>query len=856
MRNTRWIYKEKGSYFKNSKYSKDILSILEERGVSGEEDIQKFINAELKDLRDPFDLKDMHKTVELILNIKKQGKSICIYGDYDVDGVTSTTVLYLVFKEMGMNVDYYIPLRDEGYGLNKEAIKEIKGRGADLIITVDCGISSVEEVEYANEIGMDIVITDHHDINNKLPEAIAVINCKRKDNKFSFDKLAGVGTAFMLALALYRKLDMEDKIYKYIDLVAIGTVADIVPLVEDNRIIVKNGLKFLENTKWRGLKCLLRKLYENSNSKEYNTYDIGFRIAPIFNAAGRLEDAKKSVRLLISEDNKECDIISYELLNNNKERKEIQENILSKVECEVENKKLFNQSSIVVAGENFHSGVIGIVASKIVDKYYKPTVILDIKKEEGIAIGSCRSIEGFNIIQALNSMKELFLKYGGHAGAAGLSIDILNIEEFTKRLNKYVEEHLGDKFLLKPIKIDKRIGISKISYDFLDELSLLEPFGFGNSMPIFSIENCTYLNLRKIGKERNHLMFNLVKNEIEIKNCVWFNAGDMYDLIGESYSLNVAFKLKMERYKNRYQYKIFVEDIKKSIEDSEYLNTEAIKNFEIYDVKFPIKTVFYTRKEISDNLNLVYNEGRIYVTDRKITVGELDEVVSYILTKGKEYFGYNFKISLEKIITTDENFNIYIKIDKYYGFETYKLKDGEIFTEIKNYLLGELNYNLFQKKILRGVFKEKENILGIYKNNRGIGILIKTISLYYKSIGKKCILVTKSNSYKRNDLENYIEISNEIKEGYDFYIYLDFKAEKYFKNSLILNKKEIEIIGFKRISDDYEKPINVEIMEEKDLIKKQDVWSKKLSRIEKINTLNKLKSGKKIFATENIKVIF
>lgn len=855
MRDTRWIYKEKGNHYKNSKYSKDILSILEERGVF-EEDVEKFINADLKDLRNPFDLKDMDRTIDLILKLREENKKICIYGDYDVDGVTSTTVLYLAFQELGINVDYYIPLRDEGYGLNKDAIKEIKSRGLDLIITVDCGISSVEEIEYANEIGMDIIITDHHDINNELPKALAIINCKRKENNFSFDKLAGVGTAFMLILGLYRKLDIEEKVYKYIDLVAIGTVADIVPLVEDNRIIVKNGLKCLEKTKWRGLKFLLRKLYENSGTREYNTYDIGFRIAPIFNAAGRLEDAKKSVKLLISEDNKECDVISYELLNNNKERKEIQENILSKVEYEVENKKIFKKRAIIVAGEGFHSGVIGIVASKIVDRYYRPTVILDIKKEEGIAVGSCRSIEGFNIIQALNSMRELFLKYGGHAGAAGLSIDVANIEEFKVRLDKYVKEHLGDKFLLKPIKIDKKIGMHKISYDFLDELSLLEPFGFGNSMPIFSLENCTYSNLRKIGKEKNHLMFNLLKNNIEIKNCVWFNAEDMYNFIGESYTLNIAFKLKMERYRSRYQYKIFVEDIKKSVEKSEYENTEVIKNIEVYDVKYPIKTVFYTRKEISDDLNLVYNEDKIYVTDRKITVGELDEVVSYILTKAREYFGYNFKISLEKIISTDENFNVYIKIERDYNFETYKLKDGEIFREIKNYLLGDLNYNLFQKKILRGIFKDKQKILGVYKHNRGIGILIKTISLYYRSIGKKCLLVTKINSYKRKELANYIDISNEIKEGYSFYIYLDAKAEKYSMNSLILSKKDIKVSGFKNIFDEYKVLDNVEIIDEEDLKTKQDIWSKKLSRREKINSLNKLKNGKKIYATENIKVLF
>jgi len=856
MRNTRWIYKEKNNEYINDKYSKNILSILEERGIFGEENIEKFLNPHLKDLRDPFTLKDMEESINIILKLKKENKRICIYGDYDVDGVTSTTILVLAFKELGIQVDYYIPLRDEGYGLNKKAIKEIKDNGADLIITVDCGISSIEEIEYANEIGMNVIITDHHEINGELPRALAVINCKRKENEFSFDKLAGVGTAFMMLLALYRRLDMEVDVYKYIDLVAIGTVADIVPLVEDNRIIVKNGLKVLGKTKWNGLKFLLRKLYENSGTREYNTYDIGFRIAPIFNAAGRLEDAKKSVELLISKDNKECDIISYDLLNKNKERKEVQESILSKVEYEIENTKLYENSSIVVAHEDFHSGVIGIVASKIVDKYYKPTVILNIKKEEGIAVGSCRSIEGFSIIQALNSMKELFVKYGGHAGAAGLTIEISKINTFKDKLDAYVHENLGDKYLLKPIKIDQKIGIHKISYDFLEELSMLEPFGFGNSTPLFSMENCSYLNLRKIGKEKNHLMLNLVKNDVQIKNCVWFGAGDMYNFIGESYLLDIAFKLKMERYKNRYQYKIFIEDVKKPVDSNEYLNMEAIKNFEIYDTKFPLKTVFYTRKEIENKLNIIYSDGKVYVTDRKVTVGELDEAISYILIKSKEYFGYNFKLSLVKIVSTDDNFNVYVEIDRDYNFETYKIKDGEIFREIKNYLIGELEYNSFQKKILKGIFKEKENILGIYKNNRGIGILIKTISLYYKSIGKKALLVTKNNFFKKEKIKNYIETSEKIENGYDFYIFLDYQLKEYIDKSLVLNKKNIKNCEFKIIEDDFEIPKNINFIEESLLINKENIWSKKLSRNEKCSTLKKIKNGKEIFATENIKVLF
>ena len=271
MRNTRWIYKENKKNYYTKKYSKDMLSILESRGITTEENIEKFINCNLSDLRNPFLLKDMEKAVDFILEKREKKETIWIYGDYDVDGITSTSLLYLAFNEIGIKTEYYIPLRDEGYGLNKHAIKEIKDNGGNLIITVDCGISSLEEVSYANELRMDMIITDHHEINNELPNAYCVINCKREDNLYDFKYLAGVGTAFMLALAIYRKLGIEDSVYKYLDIAGIGTVADIVPLVEDNRIIVKRGLEQLKRTKWNGLKTLLRKIFPDFREREYDT---------------------------------------------------------------------------------------------------------------------------------------------------------------------------------------------------------------------------------------------------------------------------------------------------------------------------------------------------------------------------------------------------------------------------------------------------------------------------------------------------------------------------------------------------------------------------------------------------------
>lgn len=851
MRNTRWIYKENKKNYYTKKYSKDMLSILESRGITTEENIEKFINCNLSDLRNPFLLKDMEKAVDFILEKREKKETIWIYGDYDVDGITSTSLLYLAFSEIGIKTEYYIPLRDEGYGLNKHAIKEIKDNGGNLIITVDCGISSIEEVSYANELRMDMIITDHHEINNELPNAYCVINCKREDNLYDFKYLAGVGTAFMLALAIYRKLGIEDSVYKYLDIAGIGTVADIVPLVEDNRIIVKRGLEQLKRTKWNGLKTLLRKIFPDFREREYDTYDVGFIIAPVFNAAGRLEDAKMGVELFTSDDNKICDELSYTLLEKNNERKNIQSDIYDIVVDEIEEKKLYEKNIIVVAHEKFHHGVIGIVASKIVDRYYKPTVIMEIKKNEGIATASCRSIEGFNIIEAINSMKELFLKYGGHAGAAGFSIPVENIEIFAERMDKFIEENLDKSYFLKPIKIDKEIQLHKISYDFLDEISKLKPFGFGNQMPLFAMKNCTTSNLRKIGKDQSHLMLNIIKNGVEIKNCVWFGAEDMFNDIEKNSVLDVAFKLKMETFKNRYQYKIYVEDVKKPNEEKSFDNGFQ-ENIEIYDTKFPIETVFYTRRKIGDNLKLMYSEGMVFVTDKKITVGELDSSISYLLTVLHKEYNRNFKIKFLKAILTEENYNVHIEIERDYSFECFKIKANEIFTEIKKYLIGNMPYNSFQKKVLSEIFKNKSLVTAVYEENRGIGIISKTVALYFKTIGKKVLFVGKNIP---SEMKYFGDISENYIKDYDYYIFLNENLLNYPENSLVFIKDEPQNKERKIIRDDYIIPENIIIVDEGELFDKKYIWSKKLTFEKRYEILKNLKKFEKIYCSCDIKEV-
>ena len=839
MRNTRWIYRENQiSHNIEPNIDRDILNLLYNRNIKDSEEIHNFLNTSLDNIHSPLLLKDVDRAVERVLKAKENGEDIWIYGDYDVDGITSTSLCYLALSELGISPKYYIPLRDEGYGLNKEAMDYIKSQGGKVIITVDCGISAHPEIEYANSLGLDIIVTDHHEINNGNPPAYAVINPKREDNEFPYKYLAGVGTAFMLIYALFDKFGKKEDLYKYLDIVAIGTVADIVPLLEENRIFTKFGMEQLNRSHWLGISMLIKKIFEDYQTRKFSTYDIGFIIAPIFNAAGRLEDAKRAVELFIEKDHRVCTEIINELLNNNSERKEIQETILERAIFKIENEKLFENSVLVVAEEGFHHGVIGIVASKILDRYYKPTIIMEIKPEEGIATASCRSIEGFNMIEALNSMKELFVKYGGHAGAAGFSIKIENIDEFSRRINEYAKKNIPESSLIKPVKLDITIPAYKISYDFIDKISLLEPFGFGNPSPLFALNNCEISGLRPIGKEKTHTMFNVKKDNLEIKNCVWFNSDDVFSEVASITHADIAFKLKLETYKDRYQYKMYVEDMQLPSHKENLYE----RYYSLYNTVFPIETVIYTRKNLENSeLKLIYHDYEVDVTLNRNYLTTLDNQTSYLLLELRKNYGYNFKVSIKDIILKDENYNVHIVIDRDYEIVSYSLKQGELFRDIKNFLLGDFNYNSIQKTVLASVFKEKKNTLAIVEKGRGVNTIIQTIGLYYKSMGEKVLLVTDTVPSKRT--LSCVDVADEFQEGYSYYIVdkkMDFSPFS-DKNSLVFSNENIEIEGFNKIVDNYTLPENIVFVDE-ELLTKRDIFSNILPismRKEILASLNK-----------------
>ena len=429
-------YNEKKTKELMNKYN--ISEMLAKLILSREiENVDMFLNGTLEDLNDPFKMKDMDKFVRRIKHAIDNNEKICIYGDYDVDGITSITVMYKFLMSIGADVIYYLPDRlIEGYGLNLKALDKIKEDGTKLVITVDCGITAVEEVEYAKSIGLDMCITDHHECSDTLPEAICIVNPKQKDDT-TFKMLAGVGVAFKCITALSKEYNLEKESYlQYLDIVAVGTISDIVPLVDENRIISKYGLEMMKETKNVGLKALLNII----NFKIVDSTMVSFGMAPRINACGRMGNASIAVKLLLEKDKDRANDLAIELNNQNTKRQEVEKKIFESAIKIIKEKGIDKKNSIVLYDENWHNGVIGIVASRLVNIYYKPVILLT--KENGVIRGSGRCPVDFSLYDTLTKCKESLIQFGGHELAAGLSIEEEKIEEFTNKFDKVITENM------------------------------------------------------------------------------------------------------------------------------------------------------------------------------------------------------------------------------------------------------------------------------------------------------------------------------------------------------------------------------------------------------------------------------
>lgn len=551
--------------------SETTAKLLINRDIKDPMMLKKFLNPSLNQLHNPLKLKDMKKAVERIIQAISNKERIYIYGDYDVDGITSTSILYLFIQENQGEVSFYIPHRiNEGYGLNEEAINHIKEEGGQLIITVDTGIAAVSEVEYANSLGLDIIITDHHEIQECVPNGYAVIDPKQSDCSYPFKQLAGVGVTFKLVHGLAVYLNAIPSIWKYLDIVAIGTIADIVPLLDENRVFVREAFKTIPHTWNIGLQAILE-IAGYKKEQDLDSNFIGFRIAPRLNAAGRMGQANRGVELFITKDSKRAKEIAKALDEENKDRQNLESKILEEAIDQIEERVPIEETKvIVVASSGWHHGVIGIVASRITEKYYRPTIILSI--EGKIASGSARSVEGFNIFKALEAHQDDLIKFGGHEMAAGLSLPTDQIPALRDKINEYAGKVMQKDTLIPRLTVDAQVEEEDVNFSFINELEILKPFGMGNPMPLFTY-NGYIKGIRCIGKKKNHLkvVFRTENGDVE---GIGFECGEWVDQINQGDILQIAGTLGINEWNGIRNLQFVMKDLRHTTErekDAEYL---------------------------------------------------------------------------------------------------------------------------------------------------------------------------------------------------------------------------------------------------------------------------------------------
>lgn len=539
------------------KVSSILITILMNRKTTDPEKIRIFLNPTRKDFYNPFLLNDMEIAVERILKAIEQKEKVLIYGDYDADGITSITVLKKFLEERGLTADYYIPNRlEEGYGLNKNAIEKIAKQKYSLMITVDCGISAIEEIKLANNLGIETIITDHHETVETLPEAMAVVDPKRKDNTYPFRDLAGVGVVYKLIQALSIRLDLDEKEFlKYLDIVCIGTISDIVPLVDENRVIAKLGLKLIERTKNKGLK----KLIDSCNYTSIDANMISFGVAPRINACGRMGFQEEAIRLFLSNDEDEVTTITKKLNEYNKERQDTEKKIFEEAISKIQEEKMQENSCIILGGENWHHGVIGIVSSKITDMYFKPSLLICFEGDMGK--GSGRSIPGFDLHHALMETGNYLERFGGHSMAVGLSVKKEKFEEFKKKFEELAKEsNIQD--ILPILYIDEEITIKEMTLELMQELKQLEPFGEKNKEPLFMLRNVKIDSIRTLS-EGKHMKLTL-KEGIYLIECIGFNLGHLAEDYRIGDKVDVVGNLAENHYQNLTKVQMILQDIRKA----------------------------------------------------------------------------------------------------------------------------------------------------------------------------------------------------------------------------------------------------------------------------------------------------
>ncbi|MFR6065622.1 MAG: single-stranded-DNA-specific exonuclease RecJ [Eubacterium sp.] len=642
--------------------------LLVARGIDDELEVSDFLSKSAK-LSDPFEILDMDKAVNRIETAIDYGEKITVYGDYDCDGVTSTALLYSLFRDMGADVDCYIPSREtEGYGLNKDAVKKLSENGTKLIVTVDNGISAVEEAEYIYSLGMELVVTDHHSVPDVLPRAEAVVNPHRQDGELPFTDFAGVGVAFKLACALYG--DSDDMLERFADLAALGTIADVMPLTDENRCIVRAGLRLINSGARIGINAL--KEVAGCGEKIISSVDAAFTICPRINATGRIDSAFKAFELLVCEDEDEAAEKAQELNANNTRRQKFENDIFEDVMRRISEKpSLSADRVIVIDGEGYHQGVVGIVAARVLEHFSKPVIIIGVD-ENGIGRGSARSVDGFNINSAIAYCSELLTHFGGHPKAAGLSLEADKIEEFRKLINQYAAEN----YPIMPsqcVDIDIKISPFYLNLELAHSLSVLEPYGEGNKRAVFALMGLTVSSVNPMGNGK-HIRIECEKKGRKIRIVKFSTPPEKFPFaVGDV--IDAAVKISVNPYNGREYLSVQAVDIRKhGVDENKYFFEK--EEYELFNLdKNNSPNVYPNRgvcaevyKQIKKRKNRFTQSDDLYFDLNGVTYGQMMFSIKAFLQSG--------------LITYDDGAIVLSQIEN-------KVKLEE--TKIIQYLKGRLN---------------------------------------------------------------------------------------------------------------------------------------------------------------------
>ena len=525
-----------------------LARILMGRGIDTADLIREFLDPSLASLHDPFLLPDMEPASDRLARAVRDGEKICVHGDYDVDGVTGAALLVRALRALKADVEYRLPhRRHEGYDIKPASVEELAANGVKLIVTCDCGINAIEAVARANELGVDVIITDHHQPGHELPAAIAVVDPKRRDAAYPFPELAGVGVAYKLAQALVRKLDANEESFKarFVDLVTLGTVADVVPLLGENRALVKHGLAAVSSSKKTGIRTMLQ--VSNLTGKPLSTYSVAFVLAPRINAVGRMDDASKALELLLTSDERQAGLLAAEMERHNSDRKAEQERIMLEAIERVESKDLERTRVLVLSAEGWNTGVVGIAAGKICDMYGRPAILLSRDEACGVACGSARSVAGFDILAGLIHCDELLERYGGHTMAAGMAVQLANLDAFEEKINAYAAETITEEELVPRIMLDAELHASDISRELVDAIAGLEPFGQGNPEPLFMSRGLTVIDRRRVG-DGSHLRMQVRGSGNGPLACIGFGLGELESSLQLGSAVDLCYSIRLNSY--------------------------------------------------------------------------------------------------------------------------------------------------------------------------------------------------------------------------------------------------------------------------------------------------------------------